>query len=231
MRITPLFAFVIAFAAACGTKPNKTDTAVAGGSVGAAIADHAADSIGNSGIPKAVADVGTHGENLYDQAKANDWAKAQISLDSLDLAAKALSASEASEIRGVLDTLHTAVAAKQRETAIEAANRVTFLGAKFTEKYHPKMPADIVRLDYYGRELEIWAAQKNTAKLKATAAELTRTWEAVKPTVVSAGAAAAAATTDSLVAQLGKAKSPADYAKLATPILNVVDELEKPFEK
>ena len=32
-------------------------------------------------------------------------------------------------------------------------------------------------------------------------------------------------------ARMAAAKSPADYAKLATPILDVVDELEKPFEK
>lgn len=212
-------------------KEAKDDSAAPAKSVAAASTEHVADSIGNSGVPKAVADVGTHGEDLYDHVKATDWTKAKVSLDSLDVAAKALSPAEASQLASVLDTLHKAVAAHQRATALEAANQVTFVGAKLTEAYHPKMPADIVRLDYYGRELEIWAARKDMTKLAATSDALRKTWESVKGTVVSAGGAGAAATTDSLVAKLGAAKSAADYAKLATPILDVVDLLEKPFEK
>jgi hypothetical protein len=213
-------------------KEEKDDTtALAKPAAAAAATEHAADSIGNAGVPKAVADVGTHGEDLYDHVKATDWTKANASLDSLDVAAKGLSAAEASQLASVLDSLHKAVAAHQRATALEAANQVTFVGAKLTEAYHPKMPADIVRLDYYGRELEIWATRKDMAKLAATSDALRKTWESVKGTVVSAGGGAAATTTDSLVTKLGAAKSAADYAKLATPILDVVDLLEKPFEK
>jgi hypothetical protein len=197
----------------------------------AEMTERTADSAQAVGVPTAVADVGTHGEDLYDQAKASSWSKAGQIMDSLNRSAGMLKPDERAQLTGTLDSLTRAIAAHQREAALEGANHVTFIGAKLTEAYHPKMPADIVRLDYYGRELEIWAAQKNVAKLSSTAADLQRTWDAVKANEISHGGAAPAAKMESLVARLRAAKSAPEYAKLAKPILDLVDELEKPFEK
>jgi hypothetical protein len=217
-----------------GNAGGARDTAVA---VTPATARAAADSgTVSSAPPRAVADVGEYGEQIYDQAVGSHWDKAKPLMDSLDAAAKALpdesrNATERGQLTSVLDTLRSAVAAKQRETATEAANRVTFLAAKISAPYGPATPVDVVLLDYYGRELEVQAARKDMAKLKATAADIRRTWDAVKAQVVSHGGAAAAAKTDSLVAQIDAAKSPAEFSRLAKPFLDVVDELEKPFER
>ncbi len=197
----------------------------------AEMTERMADSVQAVGVPAAVADVGTHGEDLYDQAKASSWPKARQIMDSLNRSASMLKPDERAQLTGTLDSLTRAIAAHQREAALEGANHVTFIGAKLTEAYHPKMPADIVRLDYYGRELEIWAAQKNMAKLTATTADLKRTWDAVKSNEISHGGTTPAAKMDQLVARLDAAKAVGDYAKLAIPILDLVDELEKPFEK
>jgi multidrug efflux pump subunit AcrA (membrane-fusion protein) len=197
----------------------------------AELTERAADSVQAVGVPAAVADVGTHGEDLYDVAKASSWTKASAIMDSLDKSTAALATGERTQLTGVLDMLRKAIASHDRVQATEAANRVTFIAAHLTEAYHPKMPADIVRLDYYGRELEIWAERKDMTRLASTAADLRRTWERVKPSEIAHGGAAAAATTDSLVAQLAKAKTVADYAGIAKPFLDVVDLLEKPFEK
>jgi hypothetical protein len=211
-----------------------TDTAVA---VTPANARAAADSGAvSSAAPRAVADVGEYGEQIYDNAAGGSWDKAKSLMDSLDAAAKALpdesrNATERGQLTGALDTLRSAVAAKQRGAATEAANRVTYLAAKISVPYNPATPVDVVLLDYYGRELEVQAARKDIAKLKATTADIRRTWDAVKPQVVSHGGAAAAAKTDSLVAKIEAAKSPAEYNRLAKPFLDVVDELEKPFTK
>jgi hypothetical protein len=232
-----IFIALAAAVSACSSKgTSKTDSAA--GTI-AAIPSNAspADSGAVSAVPpNPVVDVGTYGEDLYDEAKASHWPKATSYMDSLDAAAKALPnddriATRRAELTGVLDTLRRAVAGKQRQATLEASNRVTYLAAKMSEPYKLVTPADVVLLDYYGRELEIWAAQKNQAKLAQTAAEIRRTWDAVKPAVVSHGGAAAAAKADSLVARIEAAKSPAEYARAATPFLNVVDELEKPFTK
>jgi hypothetical protein len=217
---------------ACGkTDSNASaDSRVAGAGGVVAVATPSSTSTTDS-ASAVVAAIGTHGEDLYDQARLGDWTRAQALMDSLDAAAKALKGNERAQITGVLDTLRGAISAHERGVALEASNRVTFVAATLSEPYHPKTPADVVRLDYYGRELEIWSAQSNMKKLAETSADLRRTWDAVKPTVTSAGGGKAAATTDALVVRLAAAKSPVDYARLATPFLDVVDELEKPFEK
>ena len=160
-----------------------------------------------------------------------DWAKAQATMDSLDLAAKKLRPDELTLIQNVVDTLRAAVSSHQREKAIVLANQLTLLGATLSEPYHPRLPVNIVRLDYYGRELEIWAARKDLPRLASTAHDLSRTWMAVKPLVIANGGAVSARRTDSLMTRLAAAKTSAEYAALATPILDVVDELELPFEK
>ena len=64
-------------------------------------------------------------------------------------------------------------------------------------------------LDYYGRELEIWSATENIAKLKTTASEMRRTWDAVRPSILSRGGTAPQKF-DALVARVEAAKSPSD---------------------
>ena len=234
------FAAALAAAACSGSpggtpvKDNADSVAVVPMSKPAAnaeVAERTADSAQAVGVPAAVAAVGTHGEDLYDQVKAASWSNAKVILDSLDGSVNALKPAEKAQLTGVIDTLHKAIAAREQAVAIVAANRVTFVGAALTEAYHPKMPAEIVRLDYYGRELEIWAARHDMARLRTTAAALGNSWNAIRASEISHGGTAAAARTDSLVARLRSASTASEYARLATPILDVVDQLEKPFEK
>lgn len=228
---------IIAVLAGCSSSksPNAGDSAAATPmskpAANAELTERAADSVQAVGVPAAVADVGTHGEDLYDEAKAANWTKARVIMDSLDKSASQLRANERAALAGALDTVRKAVSAHDRPAAVEGANQVTFIAAHLTEAYHPKMPADIVRLDYYGRELEIWAARNDLGKLASTRADLQRTWDAVKPNVISHGGNAAAARTDSLATRLAAAKTAREYAAVAKPFLDVVDELEKPFEK
>lgn len=228
---------IIAIAAGCSSSKSDSSsdsaaaTSMSKPAANAELSERAADSVQSVGVPSAVADVGTHGEDLYDEAKAANWTKARVIMDSLDKSASALTKNERSELSGALDTLRKAVSAHDRQAAVEGANRVTFIDAQLTEAYHPKMPADIVRLDYYGRELEIWAGRNDLAKLASTRADLRRTWDAVKPNVISHGGAVAAARTDTLIMRLVAATTAKEYARVATPFLEVVDELEKPFER
>ncbi|MEO6211657.1 MAG: hypothetical protein ABIQ10_16230 [Gemmatimonadaceae bacterium] len=241
MRTSLTYLVALPFLFACSKSDNGSAAAARADSgavtstskpvANAEMTERTADSVQAVGVPAAVADVGTHGEDLYDQAKASNWTKAGQIMDSLNRSAALLKPDERAQLSGTLDSLTRAVAAHQREVALEGANYVTLIGAKLTEAYHPKMPADIVRLDYYGRELEIWAARKNMTKLTSTAADLKRTWDAVKSSEISHGGTAPAAKMDQLVARLDAAKSVADYAQLAKPILDLVDALEKPFEK
>ena len=54
-------------------------------------------------------------------------------------------------------------------------------------------------------------------------------WNALRPPLEAAGGVSEAERFDKLIAQVQAAQSPADFGKLATPVLNEVDNLEKVF--
>jgi hypothetical protein len=55
-----------------------------------------------------------------------------------------------------------------------------------------------------------------------------QTWDSLRP-AITAKSATETKKFDALVAQVESAKTPADYARAATPLLNEVDSLEKLF--
>ena len=62
---------------------------------------------------------------------------------------------------------------------------------------------------------------------KATARQMRRTWDSLRPTVATH--ATEAKKFDTLVGQVESAKAPADYTRVATLVLNEVDNLERLF--
>jgi hypothetical protein len=202
-------ALVLAMAGAGWTAPAKTD-----------------------GVPASLRDVGEYGELLYDAAKLRDWSKTAADLAKLKSSAARLRTDlrpGPDELAPVLSALQAAVTAKDRQGAMRHANRVTLIAADMALPFHDAVPPGVIRLDYLGRELEIWAEAKDTAKLHTTAADLTRTWESVRPAVESRGATALSKEFSSLVTRVRSARSPDEFRKLATRVLEAVDRLESVF--
>jgi hypothetical protein len=185
-------------------------------------------------VPTSLSNAGEYGENVYDFAKANDWKKADIKAAALRGAVKKVHAdvnNKSAEIaildRNVTDLEH-AVTTRDRQAAMREANQVTLDVANMTTAYKLSVPVEVTRLDYFGRELEVWAQAKDADKLQATAREMRRTWDSLRP-AIAAHSAAETKKFDALVAQIESAKTPADYARVATLELNEVDNLEKLF--
>jgi hypothetical protein len=189
-----------------------------------------------AGVPASVEAVGVQGENLYDMAKTNDWLKAKAALASLKQAVQQLRTdlkdgrADESRLNASIAALEKAVAVADRSTAMREANQVTLIGADLAAPFKPPVPVEVTKLDYYGRELEIWAAAKNGTKLKATAAAMRRTWDGLRPSVESRNAAEAKKF-GALMARVAAAKSPDELGQLAAPVLAEVDNLEKVFTK
>lgn len=186
-------------------------------------------------VPTSLANAGEYGENIYDYAKANDWKNAGHKLAALRDAMKN-ARGEVKNQSASLDRLDATVAAldrnvtwKDRQATMREANQVTLDIANITAAYKLSVPVEVTRLDYYGRELEVWAQAEDVSKLQATAREMRQTWDALRSTV-EAHNATAAKTFDALVARVESANTPADYARVATPVLNEVDNLEKLFQ-
>jgi hypothetical protein len=186
-------------------------------------------------VPASLANAGEYGENIYDYAKANDWKNATVKLAALKDAIREVhtDVKNQSTAVGHLDTnvaaLDRAVTAKDRQAAMQQANQVTLDVANLSSAYKLSVPVEVVKLDYYGRELEVWAQAKDANKLLATARELRQTWDSLRPTIATKSATEAKKF-DALVAQVESGKTPADYERAATPVLDEVDNLEKLFQ-
>jgi hypothetical protein len=176
-------------------------------------------------VPASIDALGHHGENVYDMVKAGNWVAARASADSLHLMIDSVPGAATIAFR----ELNQAIASRNRVAALRAANRLTELGALLSQPYHPSVPAEVMLLDYQGRELEIWAGAADTAMLRRTGAMLRRTWTTVRPQVVARGGSAPAVRFDTLVTRVEAATTPAQYARLATPVLDAVDSLELVF--
>jgi hypothetical protein len=183
-------------------------------------------------VPKSLTDVGNYGETAYDMAKVSDWNKAAANLQLLQQAAHSVPSQtepdQTARLNATIAELSRSIATKNRSTALRQANQVTLIAANMTEKFQRKVPVQVTLLDYYGRGFEIWSANGNTARLKTTATEFSQTWQALRPMVQARNSTEAKAF-DAIVAQTQTAKSPAEYGRLATPILDAVDNLEKVF--
>jgi hypothetical protein len=195
-----------------------------------------AKSKGGDAAKAVIAEVGELGENLYDLAKAKNWTGVAEKLTALKKAAKSLraqvkEAKEAKQLAKSVTALDKAAAAQDRQVLMQEANQVTLLAVALSEPFRPQIPVDVTRLDFYGRELEIWSAAKDEKKLKEAADAMRKTWSKVRPSVSAKGGTAEAKTFDELMLKLKAAKTPEQYSSVATPILNEVDNLEKVFTK
>ncbi len=184
-------------------------------------------------VPVPLSDAGEYGENTYDVAKAKNWTKAAEKLQQLKQSQSQMASVniKSAELDAAIAALDKDIAAKDETATLRDANQVTFIVADLTAKYNPPIPVEVTKLDYYGRELEIWSMAKDEAKLKSTAQAIRQTWNAVKPKVEAKGGAKQAQNFETLVAKTDAAQNVGDYAKAATPILDEVDNLEKVFEK
>jgi len=186
-------------------------------------------------VPPALAQMGEYGENIYDAAKAGKWKDAESKLASLKntVQSSAQDLSGAPNERGQLDATLTAldhaVPHHDKSATMRDANQVTFLAAELTAPYHPKIPSEVARLDFDGRELEIWSAAHNVPKLKRTAEDIHHTWDQVRPEVEAHNGQSAAKGFDALVAKVDHAHTAAQYHAVANPLLDQVDKLESVF--
>ncbi|WP_231936323.1 MULTISPECIES: hypothetical protein [Fischerella] len=127
--------------------------------------------------------------------------------------------------------MQSTVAAKNHQAMCDA-NQVIAIADQLAMQLEPKMPLEVAMLDYYGRELEIWAADGNTARLKNVAGKIRETWEALRPSIQSHGGSPQLQKfDDTLIALVETASSPTEYSLLAAPVQGEVNNLRKVFQQ
>lgn len=186
-------------------------------------------------VPPSIVAIGHHAENAYDMVKTAKWPLAQAAVDTLNSAFSSLPGGTDDALipdaRRALDSLSRAVIARDQAAAAVWANRLTDFGARMSVAFGPPIPVAVTLLDYYGRELEIWSARRDVDRLERVRAAIDSTWKDLQPQVEQRGGTVESAGFARLVDRLGRARSPADFAALATPILDDVDKLEAVFSR
>jgi hypothetical protein len=191
----------------------------------------------HSPVPPRIAQVAELGENLYDALKAADWPKATARFRSMRQATNSLVAElgigrpELPRLRSAMASLKEAIPSRNRPVALQEANEITLIAANLSAAYNPTVPADVARLDYYGRALEIWSGVGDTKKLAEIAQEIRRTWDSLRPSLAARGGSSEIAPFNGLVARLEAANSPSMYAEIAGLLLDAVDGIEKVFSR
>jgi hypothetical protein len=140
-----------------------------------------------------------------------------------------MTGADSSRLTAALGTLNAAIPARNRTVALREANEITLIAANLSAAYNLTVPADVARLDYYGRAMEIWSAVGDMAKLADVARDIGRTWDALRPQVAVRGGTAEIRTFDRLVARVNGARSPQAYGQIAPAFLEAVDRLESVF--
>jgi hypothetical protein len=236
--VAALIALMIIFSGGCSSGSqnavNSHEEAAKTSNTAARPASASAGDTATEGVPISLADAGEYGTNVYDDAKASDWNSANLNLERLRGAIKEVrtdvvnQSGAADRLDEHVAALGLAVAVKDRQTAMHDANEVTLDVANLTTAYNLSVPVELTRLDYYGRELEIWAEAEDINRLQETGREMRRTWDSVR-TSVNSRDATEAKKFEALVAQAESAKTLSTYAIVAPQVLNEVDNLEQLF--
>lgn len=174
-------------------------------------------------------------ENLYDRALAGDWTGAATDLQSLRESLERLQTSfrgseHLASAIAATTRVSAAISARDARALAREANAVTRDVALLTAGTNPAVPADVTLLDFYGRELEIWADAGDSGNLRKTQREAAETWARLAPLLTARGATAERDQFSALMKRLEDARTIDAFRALAKPILDEVDNLEKVFK-
>jgi len=188
----------------------------------------------STSLPAALSRVGEDAETVYDAVKAADWSTARRHVASVrrpaaDIVRQWPSKSQVAALESALPALEAAVTSQHRAAALREANRLTLIAAEMASVFSPPVPLAVTRLDYLGRELEIWSQPSDPPRLEATAADIRATWQQLRPALDATRDARIVAELDALVTRLHAAQP--RYRALAGELLDAVDRLEAVFQK
>ncbi len=174
-------------------------------------------------------------KSVYSLAKAGQWSAARKQLSSLQTIARSLpinptfTRQEIAKLNSWIVPLENLIAVKQ-PLAMDIANQLAMVASQLAIQPNSRLPIEVVMLDYYGRELEIWSTRGNPVKLKTVANKITKIWHDLRPAMqAERSSIQVQPLEDTLVALLDEAISPAEYQLLSAPLLAEVNQLQAMF--
>lgn len=179
--------------------------------------------------------VANSAKSVYSLVKAGQWSEARKQLSSLQTIARSLPVNptftrqEIAKLSSWIVPLESLIAVKQ-PLAMDMANQLAMVASQLAIQPNSRLPIEVVMLDYYGRELEIWSTRGNPVKLKTVANKITQIWHDLRPAMQAERSfIQVQPLEDTLVALLDEANSPAEYRLLSAPLLAEVNQLQAVF--
>ncbi len=178
-------------------------------------------------------------EDIIDYAPSGNWDKIATDMINIANAWKAYQplAGQAGVSRELQDAmtsalaqLQAAAASKDAAATMQASNDVSAAVVEMFALYHPKIPADIGRLDVTERQLILDVAAQDYSAAEASLAKAKTAWEGVKSSALAQnGKEVADQFEASLAAQASAlaAKDDAALTREARNALELVDALEQ----
>jgi archaellum component FlaC len=144
---------------------------------------------GNAEQPKQLQTIETDSEDIMDDISNNDWTKAQAkivemksSLSELKplLESAKVSSSFINGVQTALTSLEKQVAAKKAHEAKVQANAIRKFIPDIADSFQTKLPTDLARLDYLGREIILNFEGKDWTSAKSNFTNGKEIWTRVK---------------------------------------------------
>lgn len=175
-------------------------------------------------------------ECIFDLAKAGKWNGAGIKLEELRKSVQPLRLIQYEEstmllprLKNIVFKLDRAVAARNRRDTMRYANKVTLIEAVMVGPLKPRIPTDVMLLDYYGRELEIRSEGGKPDRLASVVVRMHLTWQSLMPHLVIHGGTREVKKFADIMKRLETAKTPEEYGRLALEVRGEVKTLKKYF--
>lgn len=177
-------------------------------------------------------------KEIYEKAKTSHWKHLDKKINLIVKAEQFLSGVTNEKdmpyyknLIGATSDLERAVASQDRMITMKSANKVMMLGARLAEAHNSPVPINVAVIGYCGRKLEILAETESVFDLSDTVTKLHLSWQQLIPLVTAYGGLKEVKRFAEIMKHLESAKKPDEYGKLASSVVDEVDNIEKVFKK
>ena len=176
-------------------------------------------------------------EDIYDLAKVDKWNRIRKKLNELKKYEQTIKLIRNEEndfysqrLTAKIEDLEKAISAKNRKDTMRFANNITLIEIAMFGQLKPRVPTNVMLLDYCGRELELLSEEKDIDKLSNLVIRMHLIWQDLIPLLFEKGDTKEIKKFAEIMRRLERAKTPEEYNHLAKMVLDEVDNLEKVFK-
>lgn len=192
-------------------------------------------------LPKAIYKTNEAAEDLYDYAGAGNLSKVKLKINELNnLYGQYRKDAEENRLTPqLLDfyslyiyRLNEELKSKDFDKIAFSANQITGIGSAFDNHFKTKIPGEISRLDYLGRELLLESKTKNIKAINRRLSDIDYIWKSIKSLVLNMHGKKQSVIFEKIVAEIKVNKTEPGSGMLTGAIdkyLEQIDNLEKLF--